>query len=1043
MVSAACAQATETAAVAAWLDDAQRYCAQQAMSVDYGYGSEGSPTDAGKISFRELLGRLPEPRIWPELARAAQERQKALPAEKVVERQRLEAARWLLVYLGQGKGAALAALPETLEKGDGQEYGAGAMELVGLRESLEAGEEGGSGRSFAEQVKAFEDALGVLGEVSEERLSELVGGPEKFAAFKRMIATQKEIQARTKAISGMVASGGDAKAARAELEKVELEFSAKHGAEMAGMRTLMSNQAVRLYYIEQFQEAGAAKRERAPMDVQVPDNLVRRAGAERAEALLRRALALPARLEVDEADVETLQLGRRLALELVETLRVAQWDLTAGESGGALFEALKRRFPKQASLTEHAYTQALVWRIVGLVKEGRIGEALTMSDEVKNADVAGRFSLPYQALEKLDTEEEGRFVDFFLGRVRKNPSEEEWNRLVLLAAKTGRTEELTEIVDTLVADGGVRGLSRLVVQRMKAESELAQERIDAAVARMMALIAEPLDGQAERAQQATIAMRLLGLAELRGGAEMEAVIAAGDALLKKAWEGKSEEALTAAIDWMRALNRAGRHAEAARVGERVIGEVVAEESKTAGKRKAWERGLSQSYRMEDFLAEQLCALVEAGRVEEAGALLQENAWWQAGDVAGLLYKPAESTKRPVGFYAGKVALAQGDREKARRIFEAQVIASPACDAAYAAWLELAGMEALPLLEKLAAADRYEERPLIWKAHLLIEARRWAEAEVVLRAAIAIDPSDGEQGRGDRMRVYAFMARVMTGKGDGRQAAFFEDVVKAIRLSERADRWFEVGAYARAIALYRESLGFFADAYCIQSRLAVRLSKEGKVDEAAAHYQKAFELMPDSFGRVESHCFGCEKVFEGEKTQRVAEEVFMRMLEARPEMPQLHYLLGYLNEERGRIAEAAGFYRAAVKRDPLYLNAWKRLSELDERAGLTAAERDELAITVFALDPARRHGSPALEKVGDLPRLWRALAAAEKQLEALKPAGALWELRASAVALRAAKTPGNPWSSGRVETLDFAGVVARSRFGQAWQAYAIALAKAGR
>ena len=75
---------------------------------------------------------------------------------------------------------------------------------------------------------------------------------------------------------------------------------------------------------------------------------------------------------------------------------------------------------------------------------------------------------------------------------------------------------------------------------------------------------------------------------------------------------------------------------------------------------------------------------------------------------------------------------------------------------------------------------------------------------------------------------------------------------------------QVGPMASAINQYREALTYFQDAYCIESRLAVRLAEVGKMDEAEEHYRRAYELMPDSFGRVESHCFGCEKAFEGEK-----------------------------------------------------------------------------------------------------------------------------------------------------------------------------------
>jgi len=93
-------------------------------------------------------------------------------------------------------------------------------------------------------------------------------------------------------------------------------------------------------------------------------------------------------------------------------------------------------------------------------------------------------------------------------------------------------------------------------------------------------------------------------------------------------------------------------------------------------------------------------------------------------------------------------------------------------------------------------------------------------------------------------------------------------------------------------MYRQSLTHFADAYCIQSRLAIRLSQAGRLDEAAEHYQRAYELMPDSFGRIESHCFGCEGVFDGTEAQHMAEKVFNRLVIERPKMPHVRMALTF-------------------------------------------------------------------------------------------------------------------------------------------------------
>jgi len=83
---------------------------------------------------------------------------------------------------------------------------------------------------------------------------------------------------------------------------------------------------------------------------------------------------------------------------------------------------------------------------------------------------------------------------------------------------------------------------------------------------------------------------------------------------------------------------------------------------------------------------------------------------------------------------------------------------------------------------------------------------------------------------------------------------------------------------KALALYEEALGIFADAYCIQSRLALRYESLGDSENALKYYQRAFELMPDSFGRIESHCFGCEGAFGSPVAQGVAERVFTALAE---------------------------------------------------------------------------------------------------------------------------------------------------------------------
>ena len=60
------------------------------------------------------------------------------------------------------------------------------------------------------------------------------------------------------------------------------------------------------------------------------------------------------------------------------------------------------------------------------------------------------------------------------------------------------------------------------------------------------------------------------------------------------------------------------------------------------------------------------------------------------------------------------------------------------------------------------------------------------------------------------------------------------------------------------------------------------TSRGTVAEALEHYRRAYELMPSSFGRVESHCFGCESVFQSAEAQSIAEQVFTDIIRKSPE-----------------------------------------------------------------------------------------------------------------------------------------------------------------
>jgi tetratricopeptide (TPR) repeat protein len=330
------------------------------------------------------------------------------------------------------------------------------------------------------------------------------------------------------------------------------------------------------------------------------------------------------------------------------------------------------------------------------------------------------------------------------------------------------------------------------------------------------------------------------------------------------------------------------------------------------------KGDQQAYILQPLLGILAVIYDRAGRYNDVMNLMDNAGQWGVMDVSGLA--PREILNTPLLVVAARALLKTGKTAQARETIRRLIETKPGYDPGYALLLEMGGADVETFLDMLAKRDRFEERPLIWKAKLQLDAGRVEEAEKTARSAIAIDPSDGEEGKGDRMRAYAVLADILDKKGDSEQAKSMRGVVAAIRLSESADDWWRAGLLTRAVKMYEQALGYFADAYCIQSRLVLRYGELGDFAKAEQHYQRAFELMPDSFGRIESHCFGCEGSFSGERAQGIAERVFTRLAENVPEKPQIFYLLGYLRREQGRTVEAAEDFRKAAKLDPDYFNA---------------------------------------------------------------------------------------------------------------------------
>lgn len=657
----------------------------------------------------------------------------------------------------------------------------------------------------------------------------------------------------------------------------------------------------------------------------------------------------------------TRELAREIALQELDELKAAPWSLVDDVDQVDLFEGLKERFPPSLQ-SHHDYRrqQAKVYYLFGLVVRGRIAEATALLE--KEGAKRESFYLPHGLMKDLERSPHREKLQEFLEAVlAENPELPLWDAYFSLTAARQRSAAAVPFVEKLLDERDWEPEGRMRLRERLADAFIAADQPSEGVELIRANVRTMLnEDQPNQEKLSRILNQGVKLARL------------GLLLEEPEWQQEGIEVAESAVERDRSedlrLDQLIRFFEEAdlldKAHEAAVKQLAAKVA-SFGKR-SWSQPEAQSQ-----LIDLARVYHRAGRPADVLVLLEEAPWWGAEDLAAMPQVDG-SGDVPIAFMAASALAETGRREEAVALLQELLLSAGGYDPAYELLIELESEGALAWLNRLIELDPFEERPLIWKASIYLDDGRAGEARELVEQAIAIDPSDGEQGRGNRMRAYKVLAQILAELGDAEKAEFYREVVAAIRLSEEADRFYEAGLRQRGVQMYREALNHFADAYCIQSRLATQLQEMGRHEEAEAHYRRAYELMPDSFGRVESHCFGCEGVFAGERAQSVAERVFSRLAEERPEQPQVWYLNGYLEQERGRYDEAIRYFEKAVALDPDYLNAWSKIASVGRAIHLDRSIRDRATLQLLRLDPLQRHVQADLGGMSDLRALWKAV-----------------------------------------------------------------------
>lgn len=699
------------------------------------------------------------------------------------------------------------------------------------------------------------------------------------------------------------------------------------------------------------------------LTIKVPD-LVNLAGPDQAAELLLKAFESEgASFEFNPQFQETFLLGRELALKNLKSLKNSPWSLCLSIDSHELYESLSKNTGDSQNFWDSSLTEADAYYLRGIVirKEYEKGvQAILQEERLQEGMTAILYH--WKQMPGTDRIQEQTWT-FFQMVLEKRPDLPLWDALTVYSVAAGKKAETLEFIDRMLRAAAGDKTKLRSIERARANVLLAYGDIDPAMQTFLSSLEEaPAEDDAPLQKEMELALKVTQIGTVL---KNDTWIDAGVKHFEKCIEvstkpGDPEEGyssnyllehyLTQLIDVMLETNRLPQ-------AEKILIDYLSREMKK----------FPQNTSLGDSSPGAMLVRVyaKAGRFEDVILLLDDLKVLGGKDLTDYIRSSGEGH---VAVAACNAFINMGQPELARKIAERMVVAMPGKDAGWKLLSELAGEDLPPIAERVFQRDQFEERPLIWLADYQLKKGQIEEAEKTIRKAISIDPSDGEQGKGDRMRAYAVLARILDAKKDP-QAEVFRGAVAAIRLAEEADQFRLAGLHSRAIEMYLESLTHFADAYCIQSRLAVQLAEAGDLEAAAKHYQRAFELMPDSFGRVESHCFGCEGVFGGELATSIAKKVFDELSINRPNDPKVHYLTGYLAKSQLDYERALAEFALATKLDPDYLNAWSELNSLQENMTVPQKILDESRLNLYRLAPLRAEGTKDLKAVRDLNGLW--------------------------------------------------------------------------
>jgi len=215
------------------------------------------------------------------------------------------------------------------------------------------------------------------------------------------------------------------------------------------------------------------------------------------------------------------------------------------------------------------------------------------------------------------------------------------------------------------------------------------------------------------------------------------------------------------------------------------------------------------------------------------------------------------------------------------------------------------------------------------AHALERQGEWTEAIAVFREAVRLNPASA--------RHLTCLAKALKSQGHAHEAdEAFEAAIAAGREALRhatGDSLHHalLGIVAQCptrldevIAAYRNAIRQRPDDGPAHCYLGTILARTGRPDQAIAEYREAIRLKPD-FAEAYTRL---GLVLSDLKHDHVgAVRAFRDLIQLRAGDPLAHFNLGYVLRRQGRLDDAMGEYRAAIRLNPDFAEAFSNLGEI--------------------------------------------------------------------------------------------------------------------